>query len=87
MDVLEYYTMRKEKSAQDISTLITEVKTALTDTQAYLDNHSDEMNKITEIKLLVNRLNNCLSKIDSESAKLETLKEVCLSLSFERGDK
>ena len=36
---------------------------------------------ITEIKLLANRLNNCLSKIDSESAKLETLKEVCLSLS------
>lgn len=87
MDVLEYYTMRKEKSAQDISTLITEVKTALTDAQAYLDNHSDKMNKITEIKLLANRLNNCLSKIDSESAKLETLKEVCLSLSFERGDK
>lgn len=86
MDVLEYYTMRKEKSTQDISTLIAEVKTALTDAQAYLDNHSDE-NKITEIKLLANRLNSCLSKIDSESAKLETLKEVCLSLSLERGGK
>lgn len=84
MNVLEYYTLRKENSMQKIASLIANVNASLGDTQTYLNTYTDDINRITEIQMLTNRLNQYLSEIDIEKAKFDTLNEICLSLASEK---